>query len=418
MKTVVIVGGGAAGMMAGIALGEGGFEGRVILLERNKYLGAKVLISGGGRCNVTTGIFEVKKLLKNYPRGEKFLMSAMFRFPPEKVMEWFESHGVPLKIEEDLRVFPQSDNGKDVVGALEKTLRDQGVEIWLDAKLEKVTPEGQGFALSLQNQKTLMVPYVILACGGNAYRHTGSAGDGYAFAQALGHSITPLAPSLNSFILKEKPFPAGVSFQKIRLTLSSGNGTQYQRTGPGLFTHHGLSGPVVFALSSLAAHETFSQEKPLQLALNFFPDSSSEELENYLLSLIQKYGKKQLINFLDLFLPQSFCPIFSARLSLDPRLFASKISKEQRKQIVSALQNFTYAIIGRGAGDEFVTAGGVSLSEVNPNTMESKICSGLYFTGEILDIDGFTGGFNLQAAWATGSLAGESVAKTLKGLIP
>lgn len=469
---VGIIGGGAAGMMAAATLKESGFQGRVLLFEKNSYLGAKVIISGGGRCNVTTGIFDVQKLLENYPRGAKFLMSAMFRFPPEQVMEWFEAQDVRLKIEKDLRVFPKSNNGKDIVGALEKRLQRLGVQIFCNAAVtdvravadvqkvelqknaEKVRDQNEkahnnkeyrrgvaqndeldltnivqnnkedseknkqkssiakngGFILTLKDGRTFKTDKLILTTGGTAYRHTGSTGDGYAFAMNLGHSITPLAPSLHSFILSE-PWTsqlAGVSFSQVGLTLQ---GKQiYTRLGPIVFTHKGISGPAVFAISSMSAYEVFNQQNPLKLFLNFFPQEIAEELRKRFNTLLIHHGKKQLINFIDIFLPKSLCSIFVERLGIDPTVFVNKIGRKGHEAIVSSLQRFECTVVGRGAGDEFVTAGGVNLDEVNTNTMESKICPGLYFGGEILDVDGFTGGFNLQASWATGHLAGESIA--------
>ncbi|MCC7196943.1 NAD(P)/FAD-dependent oxidoreductase [Candidatus Peregrinibacteria bacterium] len=439
-----IIGGGAAGMMAAAAVKEGSPEAEVTLFEKNKYLGAKVSISGGGRCNVTTGIFDVRKLLENYPRGAKFLMSAMFRFPPEKVMEWFEAHGVKLKIEEDLRVFPKSDVGKDVVNALQAYLQSSGVKVLLgsdvvsvvrmvgghavsytqssndlaaesslniDVKIIKPDQISQEFQITLKDGQSFMFDSLIITTGGNAYRHTGSTGDGYAFAKALGHTVTPLAPSLNSFIMADSwvKSVAGVSFEKAKI-IFHGIVKKYERTGAFVFTHYGISGPAVFALSSAAAYETYSKEKPMKLTIDLFPEESPENLLKRVNEMILKLGRKSITNFVDMFLPKSLCPVVVKLLKIDESLQAAQLSKEQRKLMVQYFKQLPFTVIGRGAGDEFVTAGGVPLSEVNTNTMESKICPGLYFAGEILDIDGFTGGFNLQASWATGRLAGESCA--------
>lgn len=415
MRKIAIIGGGAAGMMAAIAAKESaklaGSDVDVMLFEKNTYLGAKVLISGGGRCNVTTGIFDVRKLLENYPRGAKFLMSAMFRFPPDKVMEWFKTHGVRLRMEEDLRIFPASNQGKDVVVMLEKELRANGVQIFLDTNVAQVERRGENFSIQLKDGKSFEADAVILTTGGNAYRQTGSTGDGYAFAKALGHTITPLAPSLNSFLVSDTWVGAlaGVSFPKVQLTFKNFEGTNvYERKGPIVFTHHGVSGPAVFAISSMAAYEKYSSEKPLQLSINFFPDEKVEDLRARLIKLMEANGKKKLVNFLDIFLPKSLCEVMVKILGVDTDLIVGKVNKELREAVLKLLQHFPFSVIGRGGGDEFVTAGGVDLKEVNTNTMESKICPGLFFAGEILDIDGFTGGYNLQAAWAMGKLAGES----------
>jgi hypothetical protein len=405
VKNIIIIGGGPAGMMAAVAAKEKNPNCGVQLFEKNANLGAKVLISGGGRCNVTTGIFDVKELLKNYPRGAKFLMTAMFRFPPKKVMEWFEEHGVKLKTEEDLRVFPVSDNSKDVVNALEKNLKENGVEIICNMPVSKITRNGKQFKVESKDGNTFTADAVILTTGGNAYRHTGSTGDGYAFAEALGHKITKLGSSLSSFVVAEKWIGdlAGVSFEKAKLTLG-----KYERRGAFMFTHRGVSGPAVFALSSYAAYEPISAKTPLKLTVDFFPNEKLEALDKRLFDLIQKNSQKGLTNFLDILLPKSLCAVVVSLSSIDGKTKAGSLTKENRKALAHLLKEFTMTIIDRSGGEEFVTAGGVELSEINTNTMESKICPGLYFAGEIMDVDGFTGGFNLQASWATGALAGNS----------
>lgn len=438
LRTIAVLGGGAAGMMAAVAAAEemdsgasknsDGAGGKIILFEKNRYLGAKVIISGGGRCNVTTGIFDVKKLLLNYPRGAKFLMSAMFRFPPEKVKEWFESHGVPLKIERDQRIFPVSNNGEDVVGALENELRRSGVEVFTNAnvvgiendRMENGAMAGESesgqlkkFVVRLKDGREFEADAVIITTGGNAYRQTGSTGDGYAFAKNLGHTITPLSPSLNSFVVGEPWVKklAGVSFEKIGLTLKSYDGERtYRRTGPAVFTHHGVSGPAVFAMSAMATHEQYGKSGTMELVVNFFPDETAEDLSKRFQKMADEHGKKTLVNFVDMFLPKSVCEVILEVLKADRSLQAGRLPKTVRGALLTQMQRFTLNVVGRGAGEEFVTAGGVALDEVNTNTMESKKCPGLYFAGEILDIDGFTGGFNLQASWTTGRLAGESAA--------
>lgn len=381
----------------------------VSLYEKNAYLGAKVLISGGGRCNVTTGIFDIKEMLKNYPRGAKFLMTAMFRFPPEKVMAWFEEHGVPMKIEKDLRVFPVSNNGKDIVGALEKYLRLHGVEISCNMGITQIAKEGKQFKITSKDGRTSISDAVILTTGGNAYRHTGSTGDGYAFAEALGHKLTPLGQSLNSFKIAEKWVStlAGVSFEKAKLTLGA-----YKRLGAFVFTHRGVSGPAIFALSSYVAHEPISVQKPLRLTIDFFPDEKFDGFERRFFDLIQKNPKKSLTNFLDILLPKSLCKVVASLSNIKGYVKAGSFTKENRSVLAHLLKEFPMTVIDRSGGEEFVTVGGVDLSQINTNTMESKICHGLYFAGEVLDIDGFTGGFNLQAAWATGALAGSKAAET------
>lgn len=413
--TIAIVGGGAAGMMAAYFAKLENSRARVLIIEKNTYLGAKVLISGGGRCNVTTGILDVQQVLENYPRGAEFLRTAMQSFPPEAVINWFESQGVTLKTEPDLRVFPTSNDGHDVVGALESALKEINVEFQLNHQLVALenTLE-QKFLLTYKDGTKLEADRVILTTGGNAYRQTGSTGDGYAFAKAMGHLITPLAPSLSSFYTAEKwqHDLSGLSFKKATLQFQSADQQRYFiRTGPFLFTHKGVSGPAIFALSGLAAWEKFSDQQPAKLKIDFFPDQNTTNLSSELDAKILANPNKQISNLLALFLPHSLAEkiiteIFSEDFS---KITATHLTKKMRQEIVSILKDFNLHLVGRGAGEEFVTAGGVPLDEVNPRTMESRLRRGLYFAGELLNIDGFTGGFNLQASWATGALAGESV---------
>lgn len=424
MKTIAIIGGGAAGLMAAAHLVESaqGKDITIHLFDKNDHLGAKVIISGGGRCNVTTGIHDIKQLLQNYPRGAKFLMSAMYKLPPPKVMEWFESHDVPLKTEEDLRVFPKSDNGKDIVNALEKTITEKpNATIYLHLKTNVTNIEKKTGFIIHTKKETITADYLLIATGGSTYRQTGSTGDGYAFAQSLSHTITELAPSLSSFMTKED-YPkdlAGVSFTQTEITLDSNTEKKsYTRKGPLVFTHRGMSGPAIFAISSMAAYENFTAKEPHHLTINFLPDLTKAELLEKLQKEANLHGKKEFRNFLDIFLPKSLCEVMARELIKRKKLpsnsaHAGQMNAELKKETAELIHAFPFTIIGRSPGEEFVTAGGVSLPEVDTNTMESKICPNLYFAGEVLDIDGFTGGFNLQASWATGYLAGESILKKI-----
>jgi predicted Rossmann fold flavoprotein len=413
-KIIAIIGAGAAGLMAAAAIKETDAEAKVMLFEKNDGAGAKILLSGGGRCNLTNAVTDVKKLILNYPRGGKFLMSAFYRFSPDKVMSWFEEHGVPVKTENDGRVFPKSDSGVSVVNALTSYLKKNGANIFYRAEVKKIEKGDKIFKIELKDGKIFEADGVIITTGGSAYKNTGSTGDGYTFAKHFGHTITKLAPSLSSFRLADKWLAeaAGVSFENISLKLvSSGRKKIYERKGSFIFTHHGVSGPAVFALSGMAAYEEFDENSPMTLEMDFFPDKNEEELDKYVHSLTHENGKKCLINFIDIFLPKSFCHVFLDKCEISGGITAGQLTREQRLKIVSSLKKFTCEVVGRGGGDEFVTAGGVDLNEVSSSTMESKLCSDLFFAGEVLDIDGFTGGFNLQAAWATGRLAGESAAK-------
>lgn len=409
---VAIIGGGAAGLMCAASLLESNEEITITLFERNDGLGKKVIISGGGRCNVTTGIQDIKKVLTRYPRGNKFLNSAIHQFPPKSVYDWFEQHGVPLKTEEDLRVFPVSNDGHDIVRVFEKLFAKSRVNILLKTTVEKIEKEAAGKFLifTKQSAEPITVDRVVLTTGGQAYRHTGSQGDGYAFALSLGHTITALAPSLNAFFTEES-WPAnisGLSFESATITARRKGKTEF--TGPFLFTHKGISGPAVFALSSLVAFEKYDKQDPLEISLDLFPQEKIDSLFERIESLARLHGQKQFSNILHLLMPKSLSEILVRQLGL-PDKRGNEMAKKELRECAEWLKRIPLHVVQRGAGDEFVTAGGIELSEVNPSTMESLICPGLYFAGEILNIDGFTGGFNLQASWATGRLAGASITK-------
>lgn len=415
---VAIVGGGAAGLMASAAILESDPQAEIFLIDKNDGLGKKVIISGGGRCNVTTGIQDLKVVLTKYPRGSKFLTSAMHKFSPSDVYGWFESHGIPLKIENDLRVFPKSNDGHDVVKVFEKMFKASNVKLVLKNQVSGVKKVKQGFEIGLNNVETLLVDKVILTTGGQAYRQTGSTGDGYSLAASLGHTITELAPSLSA-LLTQETWPAkvaGLSFQQCSVTVFStqlgreGRLGRFRTSGPMLFTHKGISGPAVFAFSSLVAFEKFDAQHPLEIAVDLMPNKTAVDLTASLEAIKLANPKKSWINLLAEFVPKSLSEIICQELKLDGEKRSHDISKKDLARCVGWLKAVPLHVVSRNAGDEFVTAGGVDLKEVDPSTMQSKICPRLYFAGEILDIDGFTGGFNLQASWATGHLAGASAA--------
>lgn len=409
-----IIGGGAAGLMCTATLHETHPEWEIFLIERNDELGKKVIISGGGRCNVTTGIQDIRNVLKHYPRGSKFLTSAMYGFPPDAVYTWFEAHGVPLKTQADQRVFPVSDNGRDIVRVFDTLFQTQNVHVLLKTHVERVDKKDSQFSLFMKGrEEPLMVDKLVLTTGGQAYRHTGSTGDGYAFAVSLGHTLTPLAPSLNAFFTREKwtADVSGLSFESATITAKRGKGFSF--TGPFLFTHKGVSGPAVFALSSLVAFEDYDKTHPLEIKIDLFPHQTLEQLRAQLNTTIEQHGHKQFKTVLALLIPKSLVEILAQQQSLPLQQPADQTNKKTREACLAWLKAIPLTVVQRGAGDEFVTAGGIPLSEIDPSSMESKICPGLYFAGEIMDVDGFTGGFNLQASWATGRLAGSRMIKSL-----
>jgi predicted Rossmann fold flavoprotein len=406
---IAVIGGGAAGMMCAATINESDDKSEVYIIERNESLGKKVIISGGGRCNITTGIENVREVLTKYPRGSKFLSSAMFGFSPSAVRMWFEAHGIPLKCEKDLRVFPVSNNGQDVVNEFENILKIHKTKILYGHRVKEIKKINNEFIIIFEDQPQLVVDRVALTVGGQAYRKTGSNGDGYGLAESLGHKITALAASLHSFIILEK-WPtklAGISFEKAKITAAN----KYSFTGPFLFTHSGLSGPAIFALSSLSAFVKFNKNEPMDIIIDFLPDVTIDELYKIFKNKDQENIKKSFKNYLRAFVPEAVAEVACLENGIEVEKKYAVINNEELQNTAKWIKGAPLKAIGKGSGDEFVTAGGVDLSEVDPFTMESKICKGLYFAGEILDVDGFTGGFNLQASWATGRRAGENIYK-------
>lgn len=412
---IAIIGGGAAGMMVAATLLETEINAEIYLFESNNILGKKVSISGGGRCNLTTGITDKAILLSKYTRGARFLIPAFYVFSPDKVISWFESKGVPLKREDDFRIFPKSDLGTDVIKVFEKILKAKAF-IHLNESVKKITPlPGEGFYLETKN-KSYSFNIVVITSGGNAYGHTGSKGDGYNFAKSCNHTITKLGPSLNSFEVKQEwcKTLAGISLPNVKLEYMQREKSKISVNGPFLFTHFGISGPVTFALSSHLAFEEISKENPKEIS--FFPvaNSNFDFWNKELLDTFAQSPKKQVKHTLSKHLPKRLAYEILTLCKANPDKKSNEVSKEERKNIAKAFSGqIKLALISRMKGDEFVTAGGIKLDEVNKNTMESKITPNLYFAGEILDVDGLTGGFNLQSAWATGRLAGLSIAKNL-----
>jgi len=396
-------------MMAAATLAEQSPKSKVILIERNNILGQKVRMTGGGRCNVTTGRTDMGDILRRYPRGKNFLKHAMYSFPPWKVMEWFEAHGVPLKVEEDQRVFPVSDKSDDIVGVFEKILEKPNVQIMFGTTVEKVEKIDNRFVIGLVNHESISADRLLVAVGGQA----GTSG-GYALAASLGHTITSLAPSLNSFVVQEPWVKdlAGVSFKRAHFKFVGAQniaspGNRFEFTGPFVFTHKGVTGPAVLALSSLAAYEKLTVENPARLLIDLFPELVEAELLKQIQEGIAAHPKKTFENLLSQFVPKSIATVLCQTLGIPVERIAVEVSKKDLNKSVTWIKGVPLTIIGRTAGEEFVTAGGVSLKEVDSKTMQSKICPGLFLAGEVLDVDAFTGGFNLQAAWATGRLAGQ-----------
>ncbi|MCD7929309.1 MAG: NAD(P)/FAD-dependent oxidoreductase [Clostridiales bacterium] len=413
MNTVIVVGGGAAGMMAAITAARAGAA--VTLVERNEKVGRKLYITGKGRCNLTNRC-PVEEALQNYPRGGRFLHSAMSRFSPEDAQAFFEGLGVPLKVERGNRVFPVSDRAADVIDALFYELRRQRVNIVTGRVTELLQTEGRVSGVLLEDGRTLRADAVIVATGGVSYPATGSTGDGYALAQSVGHTVVPARASLVPLVTAGEDCQQmqGLSLRNVTLKVKNQKKkTVYEGFGELLFTHFGLSGPLV--LSASACLQGFDKDK-YSAIIDLKPALSEKQLDERILRDFGQNPNRDVQNVLGGLLPRLMIPVVLRRTGIPLETKVHDVTKGQRRRLVEELKTFRLELTGtRPVAEAIVTAGVVKLSEVNSTTMASKKCAGLYFAGEALDIDGYTGGFNLQAAWATGAAAGRSAAEAEKG---
>ena len=405
---VIVIGGGASGMMAAITAAENGAE--VILLEKNDRLGKKILITGKGRCNVTTDK-DTDEIIRSFVHNGKFLYTALSSFSNQQVKYFFEEAGVPLKVERGERVFPVSDQSKDIVNALRRKMQEAGVDVWLNATVKEVLVEdGRVSGVQLVNGQKLLADHVIVATGGASYPGTGTTGDGYHFARKTGHTVVNLRPSLIPLECAEGYVKAlqGLSLKNVNFTIETSQGKKLiQDFGEMLFTHFGISGPIVLSCSYKAVDYWQKNKEPLTGIIDFKPAVSPETLDARILRDIEEQKNKQLKNALHGLMPGKLIPVFIQKSGISPDKAMHQITREERQKMVELLKNFRFTITkARPIEEAIVTAGGVSVKEVSPKTMESKLVPGLYFTGEVLDIDGMTGGFNLQAAFSTGYLAG------------
>lgn len=406
-KQIVVIGGGAAGMMAAICAAEQG--GSVTLLEPNERLGKKLNITGKGRCNVTNNA-DLETLLANTPKNGKFLYSVFSRFDGRDAMTFFEKLGVPLKTERGNRVFPVSDRAFDISGALERRLKQLKVVLVRDRATQVELADGA--VCGVQGEKKYYpANSVILATGGVSYPATGSTGEGHRMAQAVGHTVTPLQGSLVP--LREKGTRCarmqGLSLRNVGLTVFENNKKIHTDFGEMLFTHFGVSGPLVLSAS---AHMRHFEKKAYRLEIDLKPALDEQTLDKRLLSDFEKHANSDFCNALNDLLPQKLIPVLVEDSGIPAHQKVHDITKEQRKALLTLLKHFSVEIAGlRPVTDAIITSGGVKISEINPTTMESKIVKGLYFAGELIDVDAYTGGFNLQIAWATGRAAGIAAAQ-------
>ena len=403
---IVVIGGGAAGFFGAIACAKANPQAQVTLLEASRQPLAKVRISGGGRCNVTHACFEPEGLVQNYPRGGKALRGAFTRFQANDTVTWFALHGVPLKTEADGRMFPITNSSETVVNCLMKAAVAAGVELRIGTPVTSVRrlPEAEGFEIILKSQETIKCDRLLLA--------TGSSLVGYKIARELGHEIEPPVPSLFTFNILDQKLRAlaGVSVNSVQLRLSGSGKTPLQQTGPLLITHWGLSGPAVLKLSAWGARILYESRYQATLSINWLPDLHQEQVREKILAVKTEWAKKAIALHRGVELPHRLWQYIIARadITIDDRW--AELSSKTLNQLVQELTNGEYLISGKGVfKEEFVTCGGVKLKEVNFKTMESRLVPGLYFAGEILDIDGVTGGFNFQSAWTTAYLAGNAM---------
>lgn len=399
----IVIGGGPAGMFAAITAAKNGS--RVLLLEKNSRLGKKLLITGKGRCNVTNNC-SAQEVLQNTPRNGRFLFSAMAAFPPEKTISFFETNGCPLKTERGNRVFPLSDRSQSILDCLQDVLRRQSVLFREETVREILTQDGH--VTGVRTSKcSYAASWVILATGGISYPATGSTGDGYAMAQALGHTIVPQEGNLVPLESGDADCAEmqGLSLRNVGVKLvDARNKTLYQDFGELLFTHFGVSGPTVLSASCHLKGEG------CRLLIDLKPALDEGKLDSRILRDLEQYQNRSMENAMTDLLPRSMIPVVLRRLNIAPEMQANSLTKQSRRSLVALLKAFPIAVTGkRPVSEAIITSGGVKVSEINPKTMESKLVSGLFFAGEIIDCDAYTGGFNLQIAWATAYAAGSGV---------
>lgn len=405
MSNVIVVGGGAAGMMAAVFAARNGQN--VQLLEKNEKLGKKLFITGKGRCNITNAA-DIEDLFTAVISNPKFLYSGFYSFTNQQVIDFFEELGVKTKIERGERVFPVSDHSSDVIAAFSRELKSLGVSVSLHTEVrELLCEQDKVCGVLLTNGKKMKADAVIVATGGISYPSTGSTGDGYRFAKETGHRVTELLPSLvpmevRQWYAKELQ---GLSLRNIEIRITDGKKKLYEEFGEMLFTHYGVTGPVILSASSVVGKTL--RKKELTLHIDLKPALSEEQLDKRILREFDANHNKQYKNSIDSLFPAKLKPVMIELSEIEPEKKVNEITKEERQRLVHLIKDFTMTLTGlRGYNEAIITKGGVSVKEINPGTMESKKMKGLYFVGEVLDLDAVTGGYNLQIAWSTGYLAG------------
>ena len=407
MSKFLVIGGGAAGMFAAIHAAYNGNE--VHLFEKNEKLGKKIYITGKGRCNITNAC-DMETLFQSIITNSKFLYSSFYGYTNFDVIDFFERVGVKTKIERGNRVFPESDHSSDVIAGLTRELNQLGVNIHLHTEVKKILGTDQFEAIQLKNGDKIYGDACIVATGGFSYQTTGSNGDGYRFAKELGHKVTDIYPALVPLVVKEwyAKELQGLSLRNVSVSVWDDKKKLYDDFGEMLFTHFGVSGPLCLTASSYIAKKL--KDKPLRLVIDLKPALTMEQLDQRILRDFEEQMNKQFKNAIGKLFPTKLIPIMLELSGIDPEKKVNLISKEERLRFVHLIKNFTMTITGlRDYNEAIITQGGIKVSEINPTTMESKLVRGLYFCGEVLDLDAVTGGFNLQIAWSTGYAAGSHI---------
>lgn len=423
MRHIIVVGGGAAGMMAAIGAARAGAD--VTLLEKNEKTGKKLFITGKGRCNLTNAC-DQEDFFENVISNGKFLYSAFYRMDNRAVMDFFEDAGCRLKIERGERVFPVSDHSSDVISALNRQMEKEHIKVCLNTCVKEILTEddaaeysegklayrGRVRGVRLSDGSKMAADAVILATGGKSYSSTGSTGDGYFFARALGHTVKEIKPALVPFTVKEDwcMEMQGLSLKNVSVQLKKDKKKIYEGFGEMLFTHFGVSGPLILSASSYYVRKYAGM--PVLLMIDLKPALTREQLDKRLLRDFEENKNRQFKNALDSLLPTKMIPVIIRLSGISPEKRVNEITREERSALIECLKNLTLTVTGtRGFQEAIITQGGIHVKEISPSTMESKLISGLYAVGEVLDLDAVTGGFNLQIAWSTGYLAGVSAAE-------
>ena len=414
MSKIIVIGGGPAGMFAAIAAAETSASNEVILLEKNEKLGKKLFITGKGRCNITNAS-DMEDLFSNVMSNAKFLYSAFYSYDNMRVIDFFEQNGLRTKVERGNRVFPISDHSSDVIATLNRVLKEKKVKVMLHTEVGQILMQEEedgtktAVGVKLKDQTTLMADRVIVATGGFSYQTTGSTGDGYRFAEEAGHTITEISPALVPFYAKEEYVTRlqGLSLKNVEVRIYDGKKLLYEEFGEMLFTHFGVSGPLI--LSASAALKPAQTKKELAMKIDLKPAVSEEQLDKRLLREFEEAKNKQFKNAVAGLFPAKMTPIMIEVSGIDPEKKVNEVTREERHAFINLIKTFPVTLCGlRDFNEAIITKGGVKVKEIDPSTMESKCTRHLYFCGEVLDLDAMTGGYNLQIAWSTGYLAGNS----------